>query len=946
MPPWRLEIKTYSPGERVEAMLKKILSIVALAMLCAVPGNVHAAGGVRVCILPFTVNSQDTLDYLSRALPDMVATRLEKPGEIIVVPKPVVAKALVQLGWKGFTEQAARAVGRSVGADFVVGGTLTKIGKAASIDAAIIDMSGKRPLQRVYLTADDTAELPGSMQDLARRLSFVILNRELVADVIISGNKFIEKDAVLYVMQTKKGEPYSPDVVQEDLKKVYEMGYFKDIQISTQDVEGGKEVTFTVVEKPMIRAVQINGTKNLKIEDIQKVMEVKPRTILDVNKVVGDVGRIKKAYMEKGYYNAEITYRVNPLDEDFASVDFDITENKIVKVKDVTFSGNDSIKASELRGILETRKKHWLMSWFTTVGIFKDESLEKDVERLTAYYYSKGFLTVKVDKPTIDFKDDGIYVHFNLTEGDRFTVGTIEFKGDLIYPPEVLESKVKILSGQVFNGRTLNDDLVALKGVYSEKGFAYADVSPLTDIVAEEKKVNIIFAIDRGDKIFIEEIRVTGNTRTRDNVIRRELRLLEGGVYNSEEIKRGKQDINKLGYFEEVNINTEPGSNPRQVKLHVEVKERPTGSFSIGAGYSSADSVMGMFSISQNNLFGKGQQLSFMAQIGGQSSYYNISFTEPWYKDSRISVGFDLFNIKREYEDFDRDSFGFNLRAGCPFFKYDYTRFNITYRLEVIDIKLRNNDNNVEVYNYNDEKYYYGDGDEVPLEIQKSEGKTVISSIINSITRDTRDDKFNPRTGHMVSGSAELAGFGGDARFLGLNFTAAKWFPLFWDTAFMMRGTIGEYFPLGEDIPISEKYFLGGIDSMRGFEARTLAPMDRVPKGSKNYYIGDYKISVPQKGYSDDYDPVGGEKAMFYNFEYLFPIMKDAGIRGVVFTDIGNSYRRSETFFSDLRYDVGIGVRWYSPFGPLRVEWGYNPAPKSKYDESSSNFEFSMGNTF
>ncbi|MCX5899760.1 MAG: outer membrane protein assembly factor BamA, partial [Proteobacteria bacterium] len=528
----------------------------------------------------------------------------------------------------------------------------------------------------------------------------------------------------------------------------------------------------------------------------------------------------------------------------------------------------------------------------------------------------------------------------------RFTIGSIDFKGDLIYDPKVLERKVKILPGQVFNGRTLNDDLIALKGIYSEKGFAYADISPLTDIQADEKKVNIVFAIDRGDTIFIEEIRVTGNTRTRDNVIRRELRLFEGDVYNSEEIKRGKQDVNNLGYFEEVNINTEPGTNPRKVKLHVEVKERPTGSFSIGAGYSSVDSVVGMFSVSQNNLFGKGQQLSFMAQLGGSSGYYNISFTEPWWRDTRQSIGFDLFHISREYEDFDRDSIGFNLRTSFPFYKYDYTRYHITYRLEAIDIKLRGDSSNVEVYNYNDDNYYYGDGGDAPLEIQKQEGKTTISSITNSITRDTRDDRFKPRMGSYLSGSAELAGFGGDARFLGLNFSAAKWFPLAWDTAFMVRGTIGQYFELGEDIPISEKYFLGGIDSMRGFEGRSMGPMERKPKGSKNYYVGDYKIQVPQKGYDDEYDCVGGEKALFFNFEYLFPIMKEAGIRGVVFTDIGNSYEKSDTFFSDLRYDVGIGVRWYSPFGPLRVEWGYNPAPKSKYDESSSNFEFSMGNTF
>ncbi len=925
-------------------MTKKAFLVLAVLQLCCRPA---AAEEVKVAVLPFSVNSQDRIEYLSRALPDMLATRMEKPGEIIVVPRPLVAKALAQLGWKGYSEQAARAVGKAVGAQYVVSGTLTKIGKAASIDAAVVSVAGTRPLQRVYLTAGDAADLPASMQDLARRAGLIILNRQIVADVVVNGNKFIEKDAILYVMQTKKGEAYSPETVQDDLKKIYEMGYFKDIQITTQDVEGGKEVTFTVIEKPMVRAVQINGTKNLKIEDVQKVMEVKPRTILDVSKIVGDVGRIKKAYMDKGYYNAEITYKINAIDEDFASIDFDIAEGEVVKVKDVTFTGNSSIPASELRNVMETRKKHWLLSWFTTMGVFKDESLEKDVERLTAYYYSKGFLQVRVDTPTVEFKNKGIYVHFNITEGDRFTIGAVEFRGDLLAEPSSLKQKVQTRPGETFNGRTLNDDLVALKGLYSEKGFAYADISPLTDIRAEEKKVDITFLIERGDKIFIEEIRITGNSRTRDNVIRRELRLVEGDVYNSEEIKRGKQDVNNLGYFEEVNINTEPGSNPRKVKLHVEVKERPTGSFSIGAGYSSVDSIMGMFSISQNNLFGRGQQLSLMAQLGGRSSYYNLSFTDPWYKDSRMSVGGDLFNIKREYEDFDRDSVGLNLRAGFPFFKYDYTRFHVTYRLEAIDIKLRDGDEG----DYED-GYYYGDGNDAPLEIQKQAGKTVISSVINGITRDTRDDKFKPRMGSMTTASAELAGFGGDARYLGLNFSAAKWFPLRWDTAFMIRGTIGELFQLGEEIPISEKYFLGGIDSMRGFEARSLAPEERKPKGPKKYYIydkdGDVKrtIKIPQKGYTDEYDPVGGEKCLYFNFEYLFPIMKEAGIRGVVFTDIGNAYKRSEMFFSDLRYDVGLGVRWYSPFGPLRVEWGYNPSPKSKYDEKSSNFEFSMGNSF
>lgn len=914
-----------------KTMTKRKRSVVCIAAclcaICCLPAysDLSAAESVTVGVLPFFVNSQEPIDYLGRAIPDMLATRLEKRGEIGVVPRPAVANALSRYGWKSFTEAQAALIGKALGADYIVAGSLTKIGRVISMDTTVVSVSGAKPAQRFYITAEDTDSIPGKMHELARRLNFTILERQMVSAVLVTGNRFIEKDAILYVVQTKPGEIFSPEVLQEDLKKIYQMGYFKDIQITSTDTDAGKEITFQVIEKPMVKAVQINGNKSVKLEDIQKTMEVKPRTILDVNKVVGDVGRIKKVYLDKGYYDAEITYKVTPLDDDFASVDFLIRENDVVKVKKVTFSGNASIPARELGKVLETRKKHWLLSWFTSIGIFKDESLDKDMERLTAYYYSKGFLLVKVDRPSVEFKKgDGIYVHFTITEGDRFTIGTLDFKGDLIYDPAVLAQKVQSRPEQTFNGRTLNDDLVMLKGLYAAKGFAYADISPLTEIKQEEKKVNIVFAIDRGEKIFIEEIRVSGNTRTRDNVIRRELRLTEGAVYDSEEIKRSKQEVNNLGFFETVNINTEPGSQPNLVKLKVEVKERPTGSFSIGAGYSSVDSVMGMFQISQNNLFGKGQQLTLMAQLGGHSNYYNISFTEPWFRDTRTSVGFDLFNITREYEEFDRDSSGTTLRASFPFYNYDFTRYHLTYRYEATDIDVTD--------------------DDVALEIQRQEGSTTVSSISNGVIHDSRDDKWKPRTGLYTSASIELAGFGGDARFVGLNFTAAKWFPLPLDTAIMLRGTIGELFELGEDIPISEKYFLGGLDSLRGFESRSVGPRERRPKSSKDIRLFGTNYEVKRAGKSDEKDVVGGEKALFFNFEYLFPIMKEAGIRGVLFFDTGNSYDKGDTFFSDLRYDVGFGVRWYSPFGPLRIEWGKNLSPRD--DEDGSNFEFSMGRTF
>lgn len=906
-------------------MKKTLIFFFILLSSVALWGRPSFAGeSLRVGVLPFFVHSRENIGYLGRAIPDMLATRLEKKGEIATIEKPVLAEVLRRIDWQSWNEETAKNIGLELGADFIIGGSLTKIGNVYSLDIGLLDISGKNPLKRIYATTQDPGRIPAKLRELSSRLNIIILGKVLVDKVLITGNKFIEKDAILFAIRTKPQELFVPEVIQEDLKRIYQMGYFKDIQITSRDTETGKEITFHVEEKPMVRVIQINGNKKVKLEDIRNVMETKPRTILDLNKVIGDVARIKKVYVDKGYYKINVTYKVNPIDENFTSVDFFIKESAIVKVKKITFEGNNSIPAKKIKKILETREKSWL-SLFTTMGVFKDEALEKDIQRITAFYYSKGFLQVKVEKPKVEFKKNGIYIHFNVTEGNKFVIGGVDFKGDLIYDTGVLKSKLKSAPGKVFNGRILNDELVVLKALYAEQGYAFADITPLTDIAKEGKKVNLIFDIDKGEKIYIEEVKITGNTRTRDNVIRREMRLTEGAIYNSVEINRSKQEINNLGYFKKVNINAEPGSASNLVNLSVEVEERPTGSFSVGAGYSSVDSVVGMFQISQNNLFGKGQQLNLMAQLGGRSTLYNISFTEPWFRDTRTSLGFDLFNIEREYEDFDRDSSGFNLRASFPFRDYDFTRLHITYRFEGIDIDV--------------------DDDDVALNIQKQEGENTTSSISAGIVKDSRDDRWKPRRGVYNRFFLELAGLGGDSKFIGLSASMAKYFPLPANTAFMVRGTIGQLIDYGdEDVPISEKYFLGGLNSMRGFEVRSVGPTERRPHRTREYDILGKEYDYRPLGKSDKRDVVGGEKQLFFNFEFMFPIMKEAGIRGVVFFDTGNAYAEDETFFSDMRHNVGLGVRWYSPFGPLRLEWGLNLSPK--YDEDSSNFEFSMGGMF
>lgn len=888
-----------------------ILLVLIISSILASSADLDAKQEQTVAVLPFSIHSEEDFSYLSQAIPDMLSTRLEKRGEIKTVEKPLLTKTLQDMELKIVDGEQAVLLGKKMEADFIVLGGLTKIGKTLSLDISLIDTKKIKPIQRLYTTADTIAEITLELQNIARKINFIILEKEIVSKVLIAGNRFIEEDAVLYAIRTKPSEEFSPQILQEDLKRIYQMGYFKDIQITSEDTENGKKITFHVEEKPMVKAVQIHGNKKLKLDDIQEVLEVKPRTILDLNKTTGDVTRIKKLYLDKGYFQADVSYKVKPMPNDMVGVDYSIKEGDIIKIKKVTFTGNDSISGRKISKVMETREKSF-MSLFTTKGIYKDAGLEKDVERIIAFYYSKGFLLVDVEKPIVEFKKKGINVHINIIEGPKFTIGAIAFEGDLIYDKLILESKIKAASGQTFNGQKLNDDLVALRASYAEKGFAFADITPLTHINDKEKTVDLSFKIIKGKKIYIEEIRITGNTRTRDKVIRREMRLTEGAVYNSEKVKRSKQEINNLGYFEKVNVNTSPGSKDHLIKLHLEVTERPTGSFSVGAGYSSIDSVVGMFQIAQNNLFGKGQSVRLMAQIGGNSSQFDISFTEPWFRGTRTSVGFDLFKIDREYYEFDRDSAGFRLRAGFPLDdNFDFTRFYLTYRLESIDIQI------------DEDEAFEGD---IAQDIIDQEGRTLISSITSTITRDSRDDHWSPRMGSNCSLSLELAGFGGDAKYIGLIASAAKYFPLPLSTAFMVRGVIGQLFEAGEEIPISEKFFLGGMDSLRGFDTRSVGPKQE------------------RKGRPGKEDVVGGEKELIMNFEFLFPIMPGSGVRGLVFFDAGNAYDKDEAFFSDIRTCVGVGINWYSPFGPLRVVWGLNLDKED--DEDASNFEFSMGSMF
>ncbi len=886
-------------------MVKKLFLLVAC---CSLSSSAWGNAPRLVAVFPFAVHSQENLDYLGQGIADMLLTRMDEGPDIATVNKHTLKKVLPpERG--ALDERLVRELAGAVGADYAVTGSFTKIGTGSSIDAVIIDTSRRKENRHAYVQCETLESVPARIAQLARQLDLKILDREIIARIAIQGNRYIEKDAIALVLKSREGDLYSPEALQEDLRQIYGMGYFSDVRIESEDVPGGKEVTFIVVERPVVSQIKIQGNKQIKTPDIQKTLGVKLGRVLDQNQVRKDAEAIRKLYTDKGYLSAEIDYKLIPSGEGETSVDYYIRENDISKIKKISFVGNTRIKSKQLRAIMETRQKNFL-SFITSAGIFKEEALQKDVEKLMAYYYYQGYIKATVSNPTVTHEGKEIFITIPVEEGDRFNIGRVDLTGDLILPRESLAKDLSTVEGKVFSSNYLNKDMVSLRELYADKGYANVDISPLTAIHDEEKTVDVTYDIAQGEKVYFEKINITGNNRTRDKVIRREVKVAEVDLYSTSKIKRSQQQLENLGYFKKANLTTSAGSTGSKVDLNVEVEEKPTGSISFGAGYSSVDSLVGMIQFSQENFRGTGQRFDISAQLGGTNRFM-FSFTEPWFRDTRWSAGFDLYNMERWYEDFDSESTGGGIRTGHPI--GEYTRFNFGYEYETVDVT------NVD--------------DDAAIEILEQEGSTSIGAFNAGIIRNTLDNRFTPRKGTLNSLTGKFAGVGGDSSFVTLEASSSKYFPLPWDTAFMIRGTIGYIFGYGgEDIPIFEKFFLGGLDSLRGFDERTVGP--RVKRSEYNRFITD----------PNEYDVVGGEKELFFNFEYIFPIVKSAGIRGVVFFDAGNAYRQSEGYVSDIRKSIGAGIRWQSPFGPLRVEWGLNLSPKK--DEDSSQIHFTMGTMF
>lgn len=879
------------------AVLPPLFLLLLLGCLIPLPA---AAAEQNTAFVPFKIHAPDAGEMTAQA--DEALQRELARKNFTMLSRAEAESMLNYAGPWPPEPPAIEAVAEKTGYDYVAIGSLTRIGDQVSIDIQVYDILAPGPAHASYRDAVGIAELDTALRDTVGDILGFTSRTSLVASVAPAGNVRIDSGAILRKITTKPGDLYNPAQLREDLKTVFAMGYFDNVEILANDTDKGKEIIFQIKEKPVIKRVLISGTDAIEEQEVRDAANVMPNTILNPTRLNEAVQRVNDLYKSKGYYNTNTTVSISYPSEDNADVQFTVEEGKKVFIGKILFEGNKSFDSDDLEDVIETSTRGWL-SWITDSGVLKMDQLQQDAARIGAFYNNHGFLETKVGEPTVEQVGDELVVTFPIEEGPRFRVGTVDIRGDLIESKEELVSRLKIRDEEFLNRQVLRDDNLLLTDLYAEHGYAFAEVRPRVDKAPDSNRVDIVLDIDQGPLVYFNRVEIRGNTRTRDNVIRRDLTVAEGGIFNSKAVRESTENLNRLGYFEDVSVTPQPTMTEDRMDVIVDVKEQSTGQFSVGAGYSTSDNLLFMAEISENNLLGTGNRLALAANLSSTTTRYNLSFTNPRIFDSKVLAGIDLFNWEKEYDDYTKDTWGGAVRLGHSLFE----KWRISYGYTYADTDLTDVSENASVI------------------IKRSQDIHVTSSVRVALSRDTRDKFYDATSGSINILSVEFAGgpFGGDAEFTKLEGSTAWLFPLPHDLVFQIKGSAGQIFE-NEDgkLPVYEHFYLGGLNSIRGFKSSYVSPKD------------------PVTG-----ERIGGDKMWYSNIEIVFPLFKEMGLKGVVFTDFGNVYDVEEDWeFDKIKKAAGLGFRWLSPMGPLRLEWGYNLDPDP--DEDSSVWDFSIGGVF
>lgn len=741
-----------------------------------------------------------------------------------------------------------------------------------------------------------------------------------VDDIQVIGSKKVEPEAIIEKVSIKRGEFASNYSIREAIKSIYRLKYFDVVEarhLKEAPKEGteGKEkniLQFFVKEKPIINRISFQGNDEVSAEDLKEQIKTREYNILDVTSIKADVAAIQAYYEEKGYYLANVDYEIKNDERDGVELAFSVREFDKVRVKRIMFLGNSKLDDEELKGFMQTREES-LFSPLSGSGNFKEFNFKTDVERLKYLYKTRGYLQVNIGNPSITVSEDKkwIFITIKVTEGPKFDVNNIFYNGELLFTEGEMREKTRLKSGEAYSEETLRQDIQALTEMYQDKGYAFANVLRTLQIVPGENKVDIHYSFEKGEIAYFGKIIIKGNTKTRDKVVRRELKIHEGMMYSGSLLRKSKENVTRLGFFEQQSVifNTvSPKGSNNILNVEISVKERQTGQISVGAGYSTATKGFFQASISQNNFRGLGQNLNLNVSLAETQKTYNLGFTEPYFLDTKWTAGSDIYRTQSGLiTSFSSERYGADVRVGYPIF--DYTRLFMTLRHETTKVtNVRN-----------------------PTVDEDVENGTA-ASLQMSLRHDQRNNIFEPTDGVYAAASLEYAGLYAEKKWLKASVEGRMYQPVYGDLVFRSRLKVDQLMKTSDrDLPRSEKYQMGGSRNMRGYSFGDIGPQ---------------ALLLDEQTDKEAMFNLGGLFSVLSTLELEHPLIKEAGLKWVVFYDAGNVFEDSfgEDGDYSLRQDYGFGFRWFSPIGVLRFEFGYPIDPKP--NEDGQQFMFDIGQLF
>jgi outer membrane protein insertion porin family len=754
---------------------------------------------------------------------------------------------------------------------------------------------------------------------------------QTVRNIVVEGNQRVETDTILAYMQGEAGDIESSEALDESVKNLFQTGLFSDVRVFRR----GSSIVVQVEENPLINRVAFEGNSELTDENLAKEVELRERTIFTRARVQSDVQRIIALYRRSGLFSARVEPKIIRLPQNRVDLVFEVVEGASTRIERISFIGNEAFSDGQLRRAISTAETRWWKILSTTDN-YDPDRLEFDKELLRRYYLKNGYADFRVISATAELAPDGerFFITFAVEEGPEYSVGAVAVNtGSTTVDPGILNASVETPVGSRYNAGRVDKTVEKMTLEAAKVGYAFAKVEPNIERDPVNRTLSIIYNVEEGPRVYIERIDIRGNIRTLDQVIRREIRLVEGDAYNRVLVDRARRRLTALDFFEKIDIREDPGSAADRIVLVIDVQEKSTGSIAFSAGYSTQETIIGSITLSERNFLGRGQKVNMSTAASLKRQNVSLGFTEPYFMGRRISAGVDAIAQHTDLEDessYTTEQYGGGFRFG---FRLDenssvITKYNFTHR--IIDVN---------------------DPDDVSLAIRDAEGTSNKSMVGTTYIYDLLDNPLRPTSGFRMQADTEVAGLGGDVFYAGGELAAYYFYPLMEGITLKLKGTGGHMEPWpGEEVPILDRYYKGG-DSFRGFARSGIGP--RMERSSSS------------GSFSDELDAIGGQTYAVGTVEVYFPVglPEEYGVTGSVFSDFGTLFNAPEKTVApppgedcgsdgkckvfdtaELRASVGAGITWESPFGPLRFDIAY-PFLKADYDEVEY-FRFGIGTKF